>query len=240
MATLYRYVHVSDDGMAPASTGGLVSLATCKPVIRRCAGPGDWVLGFYPSPAPQDLLGWAGRVARILDHGDYEVSFRGRPDAVYRRNADGMMTRLRDDYHPNPDDAAKDLSAPVLLFDPQATWYFGEDPQMLPAPLMHLAARGQGHRVNPRVAGDEEQLLRWLRGTARPGVHGRPRHSSDIASCAPCGGARRHLHADGHGSPHGAGSTELTWLSAITQRPPTLRNRRVLMPSWGLPPPSRR
>src|SRR3954463_1783651 len=35
----------------------------------------------------------------------------------------------------------------------------------------------------------------------------------------------------------GSYSTELTWFSAITQRPSTLRKRRVLMPSCGLPPP---
>ena len=37
-----------------------------------------------------------------------------------------------------------------------------------------------------------------------------------------------------------AGSVELTWFKAMTQRPPTFQNRRVLIPSWGLPPPSRR
>jgi len=38
----------------------------------------------------------------------------------------------------------------------------------------------------------------------------------------------------------GFASFELTWLRAITQRPSTLRNRRVLIPSWGLSPPSSR
>ena len=38
----------------------------------------------------------------------------------------------------------------------------------------------------------------------------------------------------------GATSAELTWLSAITQCPSTLRMRRVLIPSCGRPPPSSR
>lgn len=41
---IYRYVLTSDTGMAPSIDQGVVSLATCKPVIRRCAGPGDWVV----------------------------------------------------------------------------------------------------------------------------------------------------------------------------------------------------
>jgi hypothetical protein len=35
-------------------------------------------------------------------------------------------------------------------------------------------------------------------------------------------------------------SRALTWLSAITQRPSTLRISLVLIPSWGRPPPSSR
>ncbi len=52
------------------------------------------------------------------------------------------------------------------------------------------------------------------------------------------------LRADGIApivpSHHRAGSRELTWLSAITQRPSTLRISRVLIPSCGARRPSRR
>jgi hypothetical protein len=185
MPVLYRYVHVTDDGMAPATAGGLVSLATCKPVIRRCARRGDWLIGFLPSPVPPGIVGWAGRIDRIMEHADYESSFQGRPDAVYRRAEDGRMVRLRSDYHPRPADMAKDLSGPVLLFDRRLTWYFGDRPQTLPDHLMHLAPRGQGHRVNPRVPGDEEQLLAWLNECGSPGLHGRPRNGTRGSACAP-------------------------------------------------------
>jgi len=172
---LYRYVHVSDDGMAPAIKDGQLTLATCKPVIRRGAGIGDWVMGFYPSPADPGVLGWAARISWTLHHPQYEEEFRGRPDAVYG-SRDGAVVRLREDYHTDQRDMDKDLSAPVLLFDRSASWYFGDRPVPLPPHLMHLAPSGQGHRVNNRRPGDEAALLAWLLSQAPPGIIGRPRH----------------------------------------------------------------
>jgi hypothetical protein len=62
MTRILRYILETDNGMAPCIDGGLVTLATCKPIIRRSARPGDWVLGFYPSPFERGMLAWAGRV----------------------------------------------------------------------------------------------------------------------------------------------------------------------------------
>lgn len=186
-ARLYRYVHVSDDGMAPCGERGLLTLATCKPRIRSAARPGDWVLGFLPGPAPAGLVGWAARVARKVSAEEYEAAFRGRRDAVYRFAAGGSVVRLRPGYHEGEREMRKDLSAPALVFDPAATWYFGDRPRLLPEALVHLAASGQGHRVNGRRPGDEAALLAWLAGQGPPGFHGRPRHRD---GCAPCGPAK--------------------------------------------------
>lgn len=175
MSRIFRYVLATDNGMAPCSAGGTLTLATCKPVIRRSAQPGDWVMGFYPGTAQRGLLAWAGRVIRSVDVGDYEREFRGRPDAIYRRTRGGGFRRLVPSYHPTVEQFYKDTTQPVLVFDPAATWYFGNRPQMLPKELMHLAAGGQGHRVNGRVEGDLDVMVDWLRRLAAPGVHGQPR-----------------------------------------------------------------
>jgi hypothetical protein len=174
MTRIFRYILMSDTGMAPCVAGGLVSLATCKPKIRATAIEGDWVLGFVPSPGPRGLLVWAGRVAKPLEVGDYEALYRGRPDAQYRRKRGGGYRRLDPTYHPGPDEIRKDLSAPVLTFDPAATWYFGAHPRMLPDSLLGLAAGGRGHRVNGATASDAIVLADWLASVAQPGVHGEP------------------------------------------------------------------
>ena len=171
---IYRYVLTSDTGMAPSIDKGLVTLATCKPVIRRCAQPGDWVIGFLASPAPPGMVAWAGKVSRSVAVGDYEREFRGRSDAVYRQAPDGSFQRLRTDYHTEPGQMETDISGPALLFDSVSTWYFGDRPQMLPESLLHLAARGQGHRVNGVAPDDAECLLAWLTSRDDPGIHGQP------------------------------------------------------------------
>jgi hypothetical protein len=175
MTRILRYILQHDTGMAPCVDNGLVSLATCKPKIRAGARSGEWVIGFRPSPAPRGLVVWAGRVAHSVGVGEYERQYRGRSDAVYRAKPGGGFKRLWPDYHPGQDEFWKDVSSPVLVFDPDATWYFGREPYMLPEHLTHLAAGGRGHRVNGVNDGDAAELQAWLASLGPPGVHGVPR-----------------------------------------------------------------
>lgn len=175
MMRILRYILRHDTGMAPCIDDGMVSLATCKPKIRASARAGEWVLGFRPSPAPRGLVVWAGRLARSIEVGEYERRHRGRSDAVYRAKAGGGFKRLRPDYHPGDRELRKDTCAPVLIFDPEATWYFGSEPQMMPEHLRRLAASGRGHRVNGVVEGDTVALQAWLTAISPPGIHGTPR-----------------------------------------------------------------
>jgi hypothetical protein len=192
MTRIMRYILQHDSGMAPCVDDGWVSLATCKPRIRGSAKVGDWVIGFRPRPEDRGLVVWAGCVSQIMEVGDYELRNRGRSDAVYRARRDGGFTRLRPNYHREEDQIRKDLSAPVLVFDRKHTWYFGNEPRMLPDSLLHLAAAGIGHRVNGVKEGDEAALLLWLRGASPPGVHGTPRDKPPSPSSPPppCGGRK--------------------------------------------------
>jgi len=183
MTRILRYILQHDTGMAPCIDHGLVSLATCKPKIRASAKPGEWVVGFRPGLAHRGLAVWAGQVAECINVGEYERLHSckrrgGRADAVYRELPSGGFKRLRPQYHPGPDEFLKDTTAPVLIFDPKATWYFGSEPQMLPEHLLHIAAGGRGHRVNGTLEGDAVALQTWLADIAPPGVHHSPRNSA--------------------------------------------------------------
>lgn len=169
-----RYILPHDTGMAPCVDNGLVSLATCKPAIRRTAKVGDWVLGFRPRPVPRGLLIWAARVGQVVRIEDYEPRFRGRSDAVYRSDGRDGFFRLRPCYHPGNEQFRRDISAPVPVFDKHASWYFGRNPEMLPGHLLHLAAAGIGHRVNGVNDTDATALEAWLAGNWPPGVLGSP------------------------------------------------------------------
>lgn len=173
MNRLYRYVIAHDTGDAPCIDNGILTLATCKPVTRRKASAGDWVAGFVGSPAPLGVLVWAARVVRKMDWPSFVDEYSGRRDACYAMTEDGNWTRQRPDYHPHPDQMRKDLSEPVLIFDPAETWYFGSRPVSLPGHLVQLGAKGRGHRVT-----DDEVVIakfaNWLRASFAAGFHGDP------------------------------------------------------------------
>ncbi|WP_166037180.1 hypothetical protein [Sphingosinicella sp. YJ22] len=172
MTRIFRYILVHDHGLAPCPANGLVTLATCKPSIRRSAAVGDWVLGFRPGSLERGLLLWGGRVGQVMDHGEYERRHRGRPDALYHERPDGGYDRLDPDYHPSEAEKARDLSGPVLIFDPLVSRHLGGRPLPLPESLMHLAAAGRGHRVNGVVDGDVERLGHWFSSEVVPrGMH---------------------------------------------------------------------
>ena len=187
MVKLYRYILVSDDGYAPCIDQNLLTLATCKPAIRSTANVGDWVIGYMPKALGEGLVVWAGRVQHKLDHVEYENKFHERKDANYCFGLTGLPDRVDPNYHPQSDQMRRDISAPVLIFDPQATWYFGANPQQPPPRLDPLKAVGQGHRVNFRLLNDVEDLEKWLVGISPPGILGLPR-SFDEGDCSPgCG-----------------------------------------------------
>ena len=186
MGRIYRYILASDTGMAPCPFDDVITLATCKPKIRSSAGIGDWVSGFMPGTTQRGQLVWAGRVEQILPVGEYERRYRGRPDAVYREE-NGSFLPLLPGYHDHLGQRRKDLSAPVLIFERGASWYFGAEPRGLPAELVHLAPSGQGHRVNGANEGDERKLEAWLQGVAKPGSRGRRRDAGPASSSSDCG-----------------------------------------------------
>lgn len=164
---IYRYILVHDHGIAPCPAHGLITLATCKPTIRRMARPGDWVLGFRPGSMERGLLLWGGLVQQTVVQGIYERSYRGRPDALYRERPDGSFDRIDPSYHPSEEEKRRDLSGPVLIFDPTASVYLDGQPIPLPDDLAHLAAAGRGHRVNGTRLNDAIRLEKWLRSLVK-------------------------------------------------------------------------
>lgn len=163
MTRIFRYILADDHGIAPCGDAGLVTLATCKPTIRRTARRGDWVMGFRPGSLERGLMLWAGRVGAILPHGEYQRVHPGRIDAVYREAVDGSFSRIDPLYHPSEREKARDLSAPVLIFDADVSRYPRGRAELLPPELAHLAAAGRGHRVNGVRDGDVPRLEAWMR-----------------------------------------------------------------------------
>src|SRR5437016_4237679 len=64
---LHSYIVMTDSGFAPNPFWGFCTLATCKPVIRRTAKVGDWIVGTgSKNGAGQGKLVYAMRVDELL------------------------------------------------------------------------------------------------------------------------------------------------------------------------------
>jgi Nucleotide modification associated domain 2 len=72
MAKVYMYVVARDFGFAPNPFHGVCTLATCKPIIRRTAQIGDWVIGMGGSKlkAPGRCI-YAMQVTGALSFDEY-------------------------------------------------------------------------------------------------------------------------------------------------------------------------
>ena len=69
---LYSYVIPRDYGFAPNPYFNYCTLATCKPVIRRCAQLGDWVAAFGAAGSPvHEKLVVLMRVEETLSFDEY-------------------------------------------------------------------------------------------------------------------------------------------------------------------------
>lgn len=201
MTRIYRYILETDCGMAPCIDDGMISLATCKPGIRKHAQQGDWVAGFWPGSDHRGLLVWAGRVGATMSTGDYQRSHPNRQDAAYEERTDGGYEPLKRGYHCGQEAMDRDTDHPVLLFDRAASWYWGARPRDLPPELRHLRAAGRQYRVNFRQEGDLERWIAWL-GETSPGIHGAPRDA--LALCPGC------VHCQGNGPPSNCGQRRQT------------------------------
>ena len=178
MPRIWRYVLAADNGMAPCPQAGMLSLTCCKPMIRRGANPGDWVVSFLPKGQGRGLVAWAGRVASTMPLGDYQAQHPSRHDALYRRvglhNGREMLEPLRDDYHPDHRSRSTDMSGRnALIFDPY--WYWGREVVSAPEWLADLAHYHVGQSTKGSSAQRLADLEAWLRSVSMPGIHGEPR-----------------------------------------------------------------
>lgn len=192
---LYSYVITRDYGFAPNPFHGVCTLATCKPVIRRIAKTGDWIIGTGSAEYQRTgQLICAMRVSESMTFDDYwaDPRFRGkRPDLtgsnmqafgdnIYSRDDSGQWVQL-DSHHSrpggeiNPDNVADDTQTNRVLIATEFS-YFGAD-----APLIPAAFRGEGsenicahrgHRSN-FAPGLVEAFLDWL-NQQPSGCVGRP------------------------------------------------------------------
>ena len=76
-------------GMAPCEEESLLSLALCKPEIRKKAVVGEYVIGNVSKSLNMGKRAWwIGRVSEVLTLREYYTKYMDRRDAIYRVSAD--------------------------------------------------------------------------------------------------------------------------------------------------------
>lgn len=160
-----------DAGAAPCVHRGLLSLAICKPTIRKVAQEGDVIFGFTANSLDRrNRLIYAARITKKLSNGRYyrERKYAGRGDCIYQYQSGRFLRRKDAKHHDRPQDLLHDLGpypefarANVLL---SADFrYYGatgtdEYRSNFPTIARAIEALGRGHRVRFGVRLQEELL----------------------------------------------------------------------------------
>jgi len=206
--SIYFYKLVADSGGAPCVWRGMLSLAICKPMIRKTAAVGDLVFGFAAnSLSPDNRLIYVARVTNKLSGGAYYMSDRysRREDCIYEFKKGTLKRRKGAKHHQSAEDLVHDLGRPPSY--PRANVllsvdfrYFGgagtaQYKSKFPRVKRAVELLGRGHRVQRPSTELREQLLAmadWIWGSSTEKVIGSPTSASSDRIChrvGPCGTA---------------------------------------------------
>jgi hypothetical protein len=111
MNNIYFYKLTADNGGAPCLRYGLLSLAICKPMIRKTARKGDLVFGFAANSLHRDnRLIYVARITKKLCGGEYYKNSRysGRRDCIYQLSGTRFVWKKNSMYH-GPEEVHHDL-----------------------------------------------------------------------------------------------------------------------------------
>jgi Nucleotide modification associated domain 2 len=185
---LYSYIVKHDTGFAPNPFYGYCTLACCKPIIRRTAEKGDWIVGLTPQSAGNSIVYFMRVDDVVPSFSEYWADFRFRAkrpsqtgelrkrcgDNVYEPHARGF--RQLPSMHSkgmleDEDNKAHDLSGKRILVS-ETFAYFGSKPLTLPTELQSLIV-GRGHRS--KFSDETKASFVRFAGTVGFGVHAAPR-----------------------------------------------------------------
>lgn len=188
---LYSYVIPRDYGFAPNPFGGICSLATCKPQIRKHASIGDWISGFGgANTSITRKMVFLMQVDDICTFDEYwdnpnfsykKPIFEGKyqdcyGDNIYHHTKDGHWIQ-EDSHHSyengvvNMNNLMHDTGTDRVLLS-ENFWYFGDSAIDLPLELSRVIAYGRGYRKFDQEICTE--IVRWVAEQYEPGQHGLP------------------------------------------------------------------
>jgi hypothetical protein len=187
-----------DAGAAPCVQRGMLSLAICKPTIRRGAKVDDLIFGFTASSRdPRNRLIYVARITEKPPKGEYYKAnkYISRDDCIYRYQPDRYVRRKDAKFHDKPSDLTHDLGEPpdypraavLLSTDFRYFGIKGTDEYKSRYKLIRKAVEslGRGQRVNlaPELREQFLAMKKWLWGKSETKVLGSPTDAPSGSSC---------------------------------------------------------
>ena len=195
---LFSYVVARDYGFAPNPFYGVCTLATCKPMIRKSARIGDWIIGTGSKQNDrQEFLMYAMQVTETMTFNEYwsaDRFYRKRPnlrgsikqafgDNIYFRDKAGQWHQENShhsyaDGSPNQHNILRDTTGDrdrVLLSTKYAYW--GRAGPKIPQKFRRYKGAdicaSYGHKCNFPV-GLAKDFVAWFHSLNEDGYLGEP------------------------------------------------------------------
>ena len=196
--TLFSYIIPHDGGSAPNPYHGACTLVICKPVIRRIAKVGDWVVGLGAKDSSiGDASGkivYAMRITKKISMDKYDTfCLDNYPEKIPEWASGDYMKRIGDCIYDFSDPSnpkirksvhteknmKTDLGGKYALIS-KDFYYFGNNPEPLLDNLKGIIKQGQGHRSK---SNDNyvEDFIDWIR-KKKKGINGDPQMKKEILS----------------------------------------------------------
>ncbi|WP_250432449.1 Nmad2 family putative nucleotide modification protein [Hanstruepera flava] len=190
---LYSYCIPIDDGCAPNPFYGICTLNICKPVIRRTAKAGDWVVGVGSKNVKgKDLSGklvYAMLVTKKMTMQQYHVYCKKyAPNKIPDIRHKHYKRRVGDCIYDFDKDPSGKLLPSVHAIENKNTdlggvftllsnhfYYFGDKPVDIPQHLKGIINQGRGHKskANDHLVQD---FVLWIesQGYVKNHLYGKP------------------------------------------------------------------
>lgn len=213
--TLYAYRLTHDTGFAPNPFHGVLTLATCKPGMRRTKKEGQWIAGFSSATLSQmasrngvsisrDALIYLARITIRLTLAEYYSDARFGPKIPPQNRTSNSIACSGDNiYTPDPReergfsqisqinhseaDIDRDLRGQNVLIC-EEYYYLGCEGRDVPSEIVINVPKGPsnyGSKTDSPT--DEQKLLSWVQSNFGHGLVGRPCLWNEFeASCSGC------------------------------------------------------
>lgn len=202
MMRFFSYKLTHDTGFAPNPFFGYLTLANCKPGIRKTKKVGDYIAGFTSKELNGDEVGkerliYIMKIEEMIPHFTYftdekfknkvprnEQSFAYRAgDNIYKPKIDNYESwsdfETIENFNHHDGQKNEDLSGEKVLVSKEF-WYFGKNAILIPQelrPRVPISQHPYGWKTELEVS---EKLLDWLKKEfPKYGIYGKPHQWSD-------------------------------------------------------------